>query len=58
MQQVKVVWQRVWCRSIRETIGKARTQAAEAGQTFDEAAFIEHQRAEETARQMRDDARD
>jgi len=36
-------------------IGKARTQAAEAGQPFDEAAFIEHQRAEEIARHMRDD---
>ena len=55
---LKVVWQRVWCRSFEETIDKARTQAAEAGQPFDEATFIERQRAEETARQMRDDARD
>ena len=52
---LKVVWQRFWCRSFQEMIGKARTQAAEAGQPFDEAAFIEHQRAEEIARHMRDD---
>jgi hypothetical protein len=55
---LKVVWQRVWCRAFEEMIGKARTLAATAGQSFDEAAFIEHQRAKETARQMRDDARD
>jgi hypothetical protein len=55
---LKVVWQRVWCRSFQEMVDKARMQAAEAGQTFDEAAFIERQRTEETARQMRDDARD
>jgi hypothetical protein len=55
---LKVVWQRCWCRAFEETIDKARTQAAEAGQPFDEAAFIECRRAEETARQMRDDARD
>jgi hypothetical protein len=54
---LKVVWQRCWCRAFEETIDKARTQAAEAGLTFDEAAFIEHQRAEEIARQMRDAAR-
>jgi len=39
-------------------IGKARKQATESGQTFDEAAFIECRRAEETARQVLDDARD
>ena len=55
---LKVVWQRVWCRSIRETIDKARRQAAEASQPFDEAAFIECRRAEETGRQMHGDARD
>ena len=55
---LKVVWQRVWCRSFEETIDKARTQATEAGQPFDETAFIECRRAEETGRQMRDDARD
>jgi hypothetical protein len=55
---LKVVWQRCWCRAFDETIDKARTQAAQAGQPFDEAAFIERQRTEETARQMRDDARD
>jgi hypothetical protein len=55
---LKVVWQRVWCRSFQEMIGKARTQAAEAGQPFDETAFIECRRAEEIARQMCDDARD
>jgi hypothetical protein len=55
---LKVVWQRCWCRAFEETIDKARTQAAEAGQPFDEAAFIECQRTEETARQVRDDARD
>ncbi len=55
---LKVVWQRVWCRSFQEMVDKARTQAAEAGQPFDEAAFVECQRAEETARQVRDDARD
>ena len=55
---LKVIWQRSWCRAFEETIDKARTQAAEAGQTFDEAAFIECRRAEETARHVRDDARD
>ncbi len=55
---LKVVWHRCWCRAFEETIGKARRQAAEAGQPFDETAFIERQRTEETARQMRDDARD
>jgi hypothetical protein len=55
---LKVVWQGCWCRAFEEVIDKARTQADEAGQPFDEAAFIEHQRSEETARQMRDDARD
>jgi hypothetical protein len=55
---LKVVWQRCWCRAFEETIDKARTQADEAGQPFDEAAFIECRRTEETARQMRDDARD
>ena len=55
---LKVVWQRCWCRAFEETIDKARAQAAEAGQPFDEAAFIEYQRAEEIARQIRDDARD
>lgn len=55
---LKIVWQRCWCRAFREMIDTARTQAAKAGQPFDEAAFIEHQRAEETARQVRDDARD
>jgi len=55
---LKIVWQQCWCRAFEEMIGTARTQAAEAGQPFDEAAFIERQRTEETARQMRDDARD
>jgi len=55
---LKVVWQRCWCRAFRETIDQARNQATEADQPFDEAAFIERQRAEETARQVRDDARD
>ncbi len=55
---LKVVWQRCWCRAFEEMIGKARRQAAEASQPFDEAAFIECRRTEETARQMRDDARD
>ena len=55
---LKVVWQRAWCRAFQETIDNARTQATEAGQTFDEAAFVEWRRAEETARQMHDDARD
>jgi hypothetical protein len=55
---LKVGWQRVWCRAFEATIDKARTQATEAGQPFDEAAFIEYQRTEETARQVRDDARD
>jgi hypothetical protein len=55
---LKVVWQRSWCRAFEETIDKARRQAAEAGQPFDEAAFIERQRSEEAAREMRDDARD
>jgi hypothetical protein len=45
-------------RSFSSAAVTARTQAAEAGQPFDEAAFIECRRAEETARQMRDDARD
>jgi hypothetical protein len=55
---LKVVWQRCWSRRFEETIDKARTQADEAGQPFDEAAFIECRRAEETGRQMHDDARD
>jgi hypothetical protein len=55
---LKIVWQRFWCRAFEETIDKARTQAAEAGQPFDEVAFIERQRAEETGRQMHDNARD
>jgi lipopolysaccharide biosynthesis glycosyltransferase len=55
---LKVVWQRCWCRALQKMIDAARAQAAEAGLVFDEAAFIEHQRTEETARQMRDDARD
>jgi len=55
---LKVVWQRCWCRPFQERIDRASAQAAEAGQPFDEAAFIERQRAEETARQMRDDACD
>ena len=55
---LKIVWQRFWCRTFQETIDKARKQATEAGQPFDEAAFIECQRTEETARQMRDDAHD
>jgi len=55
---LKIVWQQCWCRAFEEMIGKARRQAAEASQPFDEAAFIECRRAEETARQMRDDARD
>jgi hypothetical protein len=55
---LKIVWQQCWCRAFEEMIGKARRQAAEASQSFDEAAFIECRRAEETARQMRDDARD
>jgi hypothetical protein len=55
---LKVVWRRCWSRAFDERIDKARTQAAEAGQPFDEAAFIRRQRAEETARQVRDDARD
>jgi hypothetical protein len=55
---LKVVWQRCWCRAFEETIDKARAQAAEAGQPFDEAELVERQRTEETARQVRDDARD
>lgn len=55
---LKVVWQRFWCRSLQDMIDKARTQATEAGQPFDEAAFIECRRAEEIGRQIRDDARD
>jgi hypothetical protein len=55
---LKVLWHRCWCRAFEETIDKARRQAAEASQPFDEAAFIECQRAEETARLMRDDSRD